>query len=117
MPVPSPRARERFTVAVPDRNATMPRWFCNRSKGDESELLARLRDGRSRIRAAHFAVCPGCMTYVEQLRQTVAVLGETATDALTDEVRADLERAFTGYRQPARRPRHRGKGSTGRVEM
>ena len=50
--------------------------------------------------AAHLAICPGCVTYVEQIRQTAAALGELPVDALSEAARADLERAFRGFRRP-----------------
>jgi anti-sigma factor RsiW len=51
--------------------------------------------------AAHLAVCPGCVTYVEQVRQTAAALGDLPVDTLPEAARAELERAFRGYRHPA----------------
>ena len=50
--------------------------------------------------AAHLAVCPGCVTYVEQVRQTAAALGQLPVDTLSAAARDDLERAFRGFRRP-----------------
>jgi hypothetical protein len=45
---------------------------------------------------AHLARCPGCGTYVEQMRQTVDQLGHVWLDGLSDDARARLLEAFGG---------------------
>lgn len=46
---------------------------------------------RERIRfEAHLALCPGCITYLDQMRTTVALVGKLAEQ----EIPPDAERAF-----------------------
>jgi anti-sigma factor RsiW len=47
---------------------------------------------------AHLAECPYCATYLEQMRQTIATLGELREESLSPEVRERLLRAFRGWR-------------------
>ncbi len=47
---------------------------------------------------AHIAVCPGCTTYVEQMRQTVRAVGSLAVDPVPDETLNDLVGLFRGWR-------------------
>lgn len=48
----------------------------------------------------HLAVCPGCGTYLEQLRATLAALGHVPVATLSPQVQADL---LTAFRDPAPR--------------
>ena len=45
----------------------------------------------------HLALCPPCVTYVQQLRQTVALTGEIPADTLNARAIADLEAAFGDF--------------------
>ena len=47
---------------------------------------------------AHVAVCHGCTTYVEQMRQTLALLGTLPDDALSREAEDELRAAFRDWR-------------------
>ena len=49
---------------------------------------------------AHLDVCPGCARYVEQIRETVATLGEVSTDNLSTEAQEGLLEAFREFRRP-----------------
>jgi hypothetical protein len=40
------------------------------------------------------------VTYVEQIRQTAALLGGLPVDPLSGRARAELERAFRGFPRP-----------------
>jgi anti-sigma factor RsiW len=42
----------------------------------------------------HLAVCPGCETYVEQFRVTIARLGEVPVESLSEDMQARLLDAF-----------------------
>ena len=44
---------------------------------------------------AHLADCPGCRTYLDQVRATVAALRRAPVQDLPDAVRARLREAFT----------------------
>jgi anti-sigma factor RsiW len=45
---------------------------------------------------AHLAHCPGCQTYLEQMRGTIAALGRVPVETLSERARADLIAAFRG---------------------
>jgi anti-sigma factor RsiW len=45
----------------------------------------------------HLALCPPCVTYVQQLRQSVALTGEIPADTLNPRAIADLEAAFSDF--------------------
>jgi anti-sigma factor RsiW len=46
----------------------------------------------------HLRDCPFCTTYVEQMRATVARLGDQPGDTLSSDARADVLEAFRGWR-------------------
>ena len=48
----------------------------------------------------HLDVCPGCARYVEQIRETVATLGDVSSDNLSAEAQAGLLEAFLDFRRP-----------------
>ncbi len=50
---------------------------------------------------AHLAVCPGCETYLAQLRATVALLGEVSPETLPPDTVAGLVAAFRELRPSA----------------
>ena len=66
------------------------------------ELVSDYLDGeldpatRRRVEA-HLEHCPACVTYVEQVRQTVAALGRVPDDALPEGAVAELEAAFRAF--------------------
>lgn len=45
----------------------------------------------------HLAECPGCDTYLEQIRQTVRALGRVPVDTLSPQAQADLMSAFRDF--------------------
>jgi anti-sigma factor RsiW len=45
----------------------------------------------------HVALCPGCETYVEQIRVTVSLVGELPVEALSEEAQATLLEAFRDF--------------------
>lgn len=47
----------------------------------------------------HLAACPGCDTYLEQLRQTIAMLGTLPAEAIPAEARRELLRLYRGWRR------------------
>jgi anti-sigma factor RsiW len=47
---------------------------------------------------AHIAVCPGCSTYVDQMRQTIRAVGSLAAEPPADESLDDLVALFRGWR-------------------
>ncbi len=54
----------------------------------------------------HLDVCPGCARYVEQIRETVATLGDVSSDNLSTQAPESLLEAFRDFRRPTTdRPR------------
>ena len=51
----------------------------------------------------HLAGCDGCTAHLDQLRDTVAMLGRLPAELLSDQARAELLAAFQGF--GADRPR------------
>ena len=47
----------------------------------------------------HLAGCDGCLTYVDQVRQTVRIVGALREEDLDPELRAGLVGAFRGWRR------------------
>jgi anti-sigma factor RsiW len=47
---------------------------------------------------AHLAVCPGCVTYVEQIRQTIHAVGSLAATEISPTDEARLLRLFRAWR-------------------
>lgn len=48
---------------------------------------------------AHLAGCRGCRTYVEQMRQTIAVVGTLTEETIPPPAREDLLTAFRHWKQ------------------
>lgn len=46
----------------------------------------------------HLALCPPCVEYVRQVRQTIALLGHLPDETLSERARTDLLVAFQGFR-------------------
>lgn len=46
---------------------------------------------------SHLEICPGCQTYLDQMRATIAVLGEVPVETLCGQAQADLIAAFRDY--------------------
>jgi len=49
---------------------------------------------------SHIGTCNGCRIYVEQMHQTIAVLGELTVESVTPEAESALLEAFRGWRSP-----------------
>ncbi len=45
----------------------------------------------------HLAICDGCETYVDQMRRTVAEVGQVEPESLPDETRDRLLEAFRTF--------------------
>jgi anti-sigma factor RsiW len=46
----------------------------------------------------HLAICPGCQTYVDQMRETLAALGRLPEEDLSAPARDALLTAFRGWK-------------------
>jgi len=49
---------------------------------------------------AHLAGCRGCTAYLEQMRQTIRLLGTLAETAISPQARDELLHAFRRWKQP-----------------
>jgi anti-sigma factor RsiW len=47
---------------------------------------------------AHIAGCNDCTTYVRQMRETLALMGELTTDSISPQAQDDLLAAFRGWK-------------------
>ena len=47
---------------------------------------------------AHLEACPYCVTYLEQMRETIESLGELTVESLSPRLREDLLAGFRGWR-------------------
>jgi predicted anti-sigma-YlaC factor YlaD len=45
---------------------------------------------------AHLKLCPPCRVYIDQMRQTIGMLGHVPLETLSDEAKATLMSAFRG---------------------
>ena len=53
-------------------------------------------DDRARFEA-HLRDCEACTNYLDQIRQTIAVVGRVEPDDLSDEAKSELLAAFRGW--------------------
>ncbi len=47
----------------------------------------------------HLAICPGCQTYLDQMRQTVRVVGRLREESIPADARNVLLQAFRDWRR------------------
>lgn len=47
----------------------------------------------------HLAICPGCQTYLDQMRQTVRTVGRLREESIPSEAREVLLRAFRDWKK------------------
>lgn len=47
----------------------------------------------------HLAICPGCQTYLDQMRQTVRTVGRLREDSIPSDVRNVLLETFRGWKK------------------
>jgi hypothetical protein len=50
---------------------------------------------------AHLALCVGCHTYLDQMRETIRLMGRVPVESLSDTARDDLMHAFRTFHTPA----------------
>ena len=62
-------------------------------------LEGALDDDTVRRFDEHVALCPGCQTYLDQMRETASRLGEIPAETLTEEMQATLLSAFRDFRR------------------
>ena len=49
----------------------------------------------------HIGICTGCRVYLEQMRETIVVLGHVPEEALSPDAERELVEAFRGWRPAA----------------
>lgn len=47
----------------------------------------------------HLAVCPGCQTYLDQMRQVIRTLGQLTGESLPSPAREELLQAFRSWKR------------------
>ena len=52
----------------------------------------------------HLALCPPCVEYVRQMRETARLLGQLPEETLSERARAEILAAFRGFRPSAANP-------------
>ena len=52
----------------------------------------------------HLALCPHCVTYVEQMRETISAVGHVPVASLSDQAKVDLVAAFRDFHAADRGP-------------
>jgi anti-sigma factor RsiW len=60
-------------------------------------LDGQLDDETRRRVQEHLVLCPACQVYVEQVRDTVRVLGRLPADELPEHAVTELENAFAAF--------------------
>ena len=62
-------------------------------------LEGALDDDTVRRFDEHLALCPGCVTYLDQMRETASRLGTIPVESVSGEMRASLLSAFRDFRR------------------
>jgi anti-sigma factor RsiW len=63
-----------------------------------TDYLEGTMDAADRARfEAHLEECPYCVTYLEQMRETIDALGELSEESLAPDARDELLHAFRGW--------------------
>lgn len=62
-------------------------------------LEGALDDDTVRRFDEHLALCPGCQTYLDQMRETASRLGTIPVETLSEEMQAALLSAFRDFRR------------------
>lgn len=70
-----------------------------------TEYLEGTLSPRDRSRfEEHLAICPGCVTYVEQMRQTISLLGRLTEESVPAAAEQELLRAFRTWKAKRAEP-------------
>lgn len=60
-------------------------------------LEGTLNEDAATLFDQHLAICPGCDTYLTQMKETASRLGEIPVESLTDETWSTLLSAFRNF--------------------
>jgi hypothetical protein len=52
----------------------------------------------------HLVYCRGCDAYVDQMRETLKLMGTLSEDSLDDQARESLLKAFRGWKREGEHP-------------
>jgi anti-sigma factor RsiW len=47
----------------------------------------------------HIAICPGCSNYLNQMRQTIQMVGALKEETIPDDAKEELLQAFRAWKQ------------------
>jgi anti-sigma factor RsiW len=50
---------------------------------------------------AHLRLCPGCVRYLDQIRETVSTLGSITSESLSQQAQSELLEAFRTFERPS----------------
>ncbi|HEX5018992.1 MAG TPA: zf-HC2 domain-containing protein [Actinomycetes bacterium] len=76
----------------------LPEMPCRELVELVTDYLENRLSASDRVRfEAHIADCPYCETYLEQMRQTIRLMGRLPEESLSDEARQALLSAFRGW--------------------
>jgi len=65
-----------------------------------NDYLSAVMPAADRPRFAdHLAECPGCSTYLEQMKTTIELTGQLREDELGDDIKRDLLEAFRRWKK------------------
>ena len=62
-------------------------------------LEGALDEDTARRFEEHLALCPGCETYLNQMKETASRLGEIPVETLSEETQSTLLAAFRDFRR------------------
>ena len=48
---------------------------------------------------AHLAICPGCQTYLDQMRKTIQVVGRLSEESIPSDAKNSLLQAFRDWKK------------------
>jgi predicted anti-sigma-YlaC factor YlaD len=66
-----------------------------------TEYLEGVMDSESKQRfEEHLALCPGCVTYLDQIRETIRLAGRVQAEDLSMAARQHLLQAFNDWTSP-----------------
>lgn len=65
-----------------------------------TEYLEGTLPAHERVRFEdHLAICPACSNYLDQMRQTIQMVGALKEEAIPDDAKEQLLRAFRAWKQ------------------
>jgi anti-sigma factor RsiW len=82
-------------------NESLEQLSCRELVELVTDYLEGALPGEERLRfERHIEICGGCKIYLEQIRQTIELLGHLPEDGLSPDAERELLEAFRGWRSP-----------------